>query len=976
MRNTKYVDELKTRSREYGSLPFWSWNDRLEPERLKAQIRDMHELGMNGFFMHARSGLETEYLSDEWYDAIKVCVDEAKRLGMEPWAYDENGWPSGFAGGKLLDDPYNHAKFLKAETKDHFDPEALAVYIIKDGVSRRVTGAEAGADNYFCVYRCTDPTYVDTLNDIVTRKFIAATHEDYKARLGDAFGTEMPGFFTDEPQYFRYATVWSDILPEKFRESYGYDIYSALDAMFTDFDGAQEFRYDYWRLAHELFINNFIKVIYDWCEANNCRVTGHAVEETYLAGQMWSCGGIMPFYEYEHIPGIDHLGRNYDQGIASKQLGSAAAQLGKKKALSEMFACCGWDVSPLELKRIAESQYVAGINLMCQHLYPYSERGQRKRDYPAHYSQHLPWQKQMKHFDEYFNRLGYTLSRGSEIAPVLMLHPVHSCWLNYKRELDAATVAELDESLRGVSWALYDRHIGFHYGDEDLMRRYGRVEDGKLIVGQQSYTCVVLPKIYSLDASTAKLLREFAAQGGRFVLTDAAPERIDGRIAAPGMLDFLKSNTDLDTLAAESELRVSTRLHDVRAMLRRTERGRLAFVVNLTGETVKGVRIGLKGAAHLNILDLEEGVFRRVEADRCEKCGALRTELDLEPGQSVVVTEFEGEDELDPVVRSAPIKLDRPFTSVTKPQNMLPLDHARISYDGVNFEADRPIELVRDILYRTRYAGELWLRFEFEVKELPALVNVAVEPMNLLGLTVNGAPLEFSGSGWFDPSFLTAGITSLLHTGVNDVTVKLNYFQRDYVYYVLYGGVSETLRNCLLFDTEIETIYLYGHFGIDTGAGSFEKGPKNSLIYTGPRAICAAPESIDMADITRSGYPFFAGSVEFETSVEYVPGAPSELTLRGRYSVAEIFVNGRFAKALMFSDHVNLAPYLREGVNTLRVRLVNSNRNLMGPHHNTDPEPYILGPVQFSYEKQWTEDGQCSWYHDRYALVWFGAETE
>ncbi|MBQ2307150.1 MAG: hypothetical protein II184_06515, partial [Clostridia bacterium] len=67
---------------------------------------------------------------------------------------------------------------------------------------------------------------------------------------------------------------------------------------------------------------------------------------------------------------------------------------------------------------------------------------------------------------------------------------------------------------------------------------------------------------------------------------------------------------------------------------------------------------------------------------------------------------------------------------------------------------------------------------------------------------------------------------------------------------------------------------------------------------------------------------------------------------------------------------------LREGVNTLRVRLVNSNRNLMGPHHNTDPEPYILGPVQFSYEKQWTEDGQCSWYHDRYALVWFGAETE
>ena len=209
----------------------------------------------------------------------------------------------------------------------------------------------------------------------------------------------MPGFFTDEPQYFRYATVWSDILPDKFMERYGYDIFTALDAMLIDFEGAEEFRYDYWHLCHDLFINNFVKVIYDWCNENGCQLTGHAVEEASLSGQMWCCGGIMPFYEYEHIPGMDHLGRDYDQGIASKQLGSACAQLGKKKVMSEMFACCGWDVLPSELKKIAESQYVAGVNLMCQHLYPYSERGQRKRDYPAHYSQHLPWQKQMKHFD-------------------------------------------------------------------------------------------------------------------------------------------------------------------------------------------------------------------------------------------------------------------------------------------------------------------------------------------------------------------------------------------------------------------------------------------------------------------------------------------------------------------------------------------------------------------------------------------------
>jgi hypothetical protein len=968
-----YEKELRENCLEYGSLPFWSWNDRLEPERLRAQIRDMHDLGMNGFFMHARSGLETDYLSDEWYDAIKVCIDEAKKYGMEPWSYDENGWPSGFAGGKLLDDPYNHAKFLKGEARGAFDPEAMAVYVVDGGMSRKVEGAVDGANEYFCVYKHSDTSYVDTLNDVVTRKFIKETHEDYKNRLGADFGGAMPGFFTDEPQYFRYATPWSDTLPELFKNEYGYDVYSALDAMFIDFEGAQEFRYDYWRLIHNLFIKNFIKVIYDWCEENGCRLTGHAVEETTLAGQMWSAGAVMPFYEYEHIPGMDHLGRNVDQGIASRQLGSAAAQLGKKKVLSEMFGCCGWDVSPLELKKIAESQYVAGVNIMCQHLYPYSERGQRKRDYPAHYSQHLPWQKQMKHFDEYFNRLGYTLSRGSETAPVLVIHPIHSARLNYKRDIDGPTVAELEESLRRVAGELYDRHIGFHFGDEDLMARYGSVDGASVTVGEQTYTAVVLPKTYTLDASTVKLLKEYVENGGRILLADGRPDRIDGR-KKPEELGFLVSNTDIDTLAKESELRISAVVPGIRSMLRRTERGRLGFVVNLTDETIKGVRIGLKGAKHLNVLDLEEGVFRKLDTDVCEKCGALRATFDLEPGDSVLVTEFEGETELPLPKAGEKIVFEKPFKAVEIPGNMMPLDHCRLSYNGVDFEENRPIELVRDILYRTRYAGDLWLKFEFDVKEVPEELNLAVEPMNIRGMYVNGHEITAQGKGWFDPSFLTAPLTSYIVPGVNDVTVKVDYFQRDYVYYVLYGGVSESLRNCLLFDTEIETVYLYGRFGVDTSEGAFENSVRHSVIYTGPLSIVRSPESVDMGDLVRSGYPFFAGSVTFETTLDYKAGDPDELKLSGRYSVAEIYVNGEYVKALMFRDHMNLGGFLKEGVNRITVRLFNSNRNLMGPHHGPDPEPWAVGPVNFSYEKQWSADNKCGWYFERYALVNFGAK--
>ena len=84
----KFLETCKKEAPSYGSIPFWSWNDRLEEEELRTQIRRMKELGMGGFFMHARGGLETEYLSDEWFACINACIDEAKKLGMEAWDYD------------------------------------------------------------------------------------------------------------------------------------------------------------------------------------------------------------------------------------------------------------------------------------------------------------------------------------------------------------------------------------------------------------------------------------------------------------------------------------------------------------------------------------------------------------------------------------------------------------------------------------------------------------------------------------------------------------------------------------------------------------------------------------------------------------------------------------------------------------------------------------------------------------------------
>src|SRR5512146_3033666 len=86
---------------EFRGAPFWSWNDDPQNTELIRQIRLMQKAGMGGFFMHSRTGLLTEYLSEAWMERVRACIEEAKRLGMKAWLYDEDRWPSGFAGGKV-----------------------------------------------------------------------------------------------------------------------------------------------------------------------------------------------------------------------------------------------------------------------------------------------------------------------------------------------------------------------------------------------------------------------------------------------------------------------------------------------------------------------------------------------------------------------------------------------------------------------------------------------------------------------------------------------------------------------------------------------------------------------------------------------------------------------------------------------------------------------------------------------------------
>ena len=153
--------DFKNIPKEYRPIPFWSWNEKLDTEETARQVRAMDEVGIGGFFMHARGGLQTEYMGEEWFSNIEEAAKEAKKRGMYAWAYDENGWPSGFGDGKVngLGIEYQQ-KYLRMS-----DTEPAENVIAKCG------------DHWF--YFDINPFYVDTLDKKVIAKFIEVAYEPY-----------------------------------------------------------------------------------------------------------------------------------------------------------------------------------------------------------------------------------------------------------------------------------------------------------------------------------------------------------------------------------------------------------------------------------------------------------------------------------------------------------------------------------------------------------------------------------------------------------------------------------------------------------------------------------------------------------------------------------------------------------------------------------------------------------------------------
>ncbi|MFH1226940.1 MAG: glycosyl hydrolase, partial [Planctomycetota bacterium] len=434
--------------KDFRSAPFWSWNDKLSQAELIRQAKDMKARGMGGFFMHSREGLETEYLGKEWMDCIKAAVKQARKSGMNAWLYDEDRWPSGFAGGLVTQQSNKYkAKGLTVEIVKGArkrDGAEMRVFIARLNQHKLISLRDASNDpvtrparsEAVLVFRLeisaasnwyNKSAYSDNLDPDTVKAFIDTTYEAYKNEVGAEFGRTIPGMFTDEPNIAGFIPnrkgikwiPWTGIFVDFFRQRRGYNILDKIPYFFFDGSQSLKIRHDYWKTIAELFAWSYSRQLGQWCQRNNILFTGHYLLEDNLFEQIAYGGAVMPQYEYQQLPGIDILSEQVTETLTVKQTASVAHQFGRRRLISELYGVTGWDFTFEGQKWVGDWQYALGVNLRCQHLALYTLRGCRKRDYPPSFNYQNTWWKYNNLVDDYFARLSLILSRGKPVRDIL-----------------------------------------------------------------------------------------------------------------------------------------------------------------------------------------------------------------------------------------------------------------------------------------------------------------------------------------------------------------------------------------------------------------------------------------------------------------------------------------------------------------------------------------------------------------------------
>ncbi len=499
----------------FGPIYSWVWNAPLDEQTIYEQIDEMKSAGIQSFYIIPEppefrpelmiTTMSPEYLSDEFFALIRKAISYAETQGMVVWIYDEGGWPSGMACGKVIEEkPDAIAKSLKArsvmlqaDTPYCLPDDAVAAFCARE----RLRGGEcfAKAKEIQEYYRQpVDGIFTDLCEKGTTDVFCRLTHKRYEETIEELGSASVPCFFTDEAVNFMPA--FPSDFEEEFQKTYGYDIadYLYVLADCKDLNEREVLaRRHYGNLIGKMLRERYFYPVREWCREHGLIFTGHLDRDHVTeSGVTVGYGNPLEALRCLDMPGMDVILRQIYPDEAPVKEGnsffvrmapSAAAQSGHLLSMSESYSVYGNELTPKDLRWIANYQFVRGIQLMNVMLIPYGRKdwfgcGQR-----PFFCKEMPGYTHLRQWNMETARTSYFVSLGVPDTKCALYLPAEELWM------DEAHAQRAAQAYHDLGEQLEAEGIDFDIIDELAIER-GKVQDGALRIGYAAYHKIYVPE--------------------------------------------------------------------------------------------------------------------------------------------------------------------------------------------------------------------------------------------------------------------------------------------------------------------------------------------------------------------------------------------------------------------------------------------------------------------------------------------------
>ena len=567
-------DHFRNPDREFRGVRFISLNlDRATEESMKASVERDFKTDKWGTFVLIPGGGSTEgltdeylelsrrqkkesgtsYLSDNYFKLYKAAIDKGLELGFRcTTLYDEWEYPSGMVEGHFFSNyPEDCAKSIEILEADSASKKQrlrlslpdkgmyigavamdMTTYrridvsrLFKDG-NVEWTAPKAGWKlmmfylNSEFAPRSQKGGTVDYLDKDAVAKYIDLNFEPYYKHLKEYFGTVIRRTFYDEPTMMEQGgRMWTPKFNEGFKERYGYNPMTLYPALWyyigEDTAAARNALYKY---RTELFAENYIGQVNQWCEAHGIKGGGHLDQEE-TRNPVGPNGDLMKAFKYQAVPATDDIYYPGRSNVGYKVVSSSAYNWDKPEMFTETFAAYSRAqykaLTPENYMRVSLDQFAMGTNIQ------------------------IEFENKFDGVDYFLGRGGYMLRGGRHVSDVAIIYPIAALQTaytfpgtsmdgHYYAYMGGVVPAEIDYMDVGES-LFRGLHLDYTYLHPEVLVEKCTVEGKELKLNNvnnwEQYKVLILPGGDTFSADAAAKVLEFYRAGGAVIATSKLPTK-------------------------------------------------------------------------------------------------------------------------------------------------------------------------------------------------------------------------------------------------------------------------------------------------------------------------------------------------------------------------------------------------------------------------------------------------------------------